>query len=202
MLLFYVYLIAFLVGGTVLLLQFLVGLVGLGGHHDVGSGHEIGGDHDVGHDGHDAHPDHGENGDHATAWFVGLLSFRTVVAALAFFGVGGLAALEAGLDPFLSVCVALAAGVGALLLVASMMRTLGSLRSDGTARIHRAIGLTGTVSLGIPANRGGAGKVTLNLQNRTVEYQAVTQQQELPTGTKVKVVAVLGSDTVEVVPCT
>jgi hypothetical protein len=200
---FYVYLIAFLLGGTVLLLQVLLSLVGLGGHHDAGAGHDFDGGHDAA--GHDAHPDHdGHAGDqeHATAWFVGLLTFRTVVAALAFFGIGGLAALEAGLDPFLSACVALAAGLGAMLLVASLMRALGQLRSDGAVRIHRAVGLTGTVYLGIPGNRAGAGKVTLNLQNRTVEYQAITQQQELPTGTKVKVVAVLGSDTVEVVPCT
>jgi hypothetical protein len=211
---FYVYLIGFLVGGTVLLLQFLLSLVGLGGHHDTGDGHDFhDGGHDAaghdadGHDGHDAHHGHGHGThaagqDSAAAWFVSLLTFRTVVAALTFFGIGGLAALEAGLEPLLSVAVALAAGLGAMLLVASMMRTLGKLRSDGSVRIQRAVGLTGTVYLGIPANRTGTGKVTLNLQNRTVEYQAVTQQQELPTGTKVKVVAVLGSDTVEVVPCT
>jgi hypothetical protein len=216
---FYVYLIAFLVGGTVLLLQFLLSLVGLGGHHDTGEGHDFhdGGDHDAagheagqdadGHDGHDTHHGHGHGTqaagqDSATAWFVGLLTFRTVVAALTFFGIGGLAALEAGLDPLLAVGVAVAAGLGALLLVAHLMRALGTLRSDGAVRIQRAVGVTGTVYLGIPANRTGAGKVTLNLQNRTVEYQAVTPQQELPTGTKIKVVAVLGSDTVEVVSCT
>jgi hypothetical protein len=137
-------------------------------------------------------------------WFVSLLTFRAVVAAVAFFGIGGLAAMEAGLDqvdPLLTGCVAVAAGIGALLLVASLMRTLGKLGADGTVRIHRALGQTGTVYLGIPANKSGAGKVTLNLQNRTVEYQAVTPQQELPTGTKVKVVGVVSSDTVEVVSC-
>jgi hypothetical protein len=211
----YVYLIAFLVGGTVMLLQFVISLFGVAGHSDAGDGHDFhdggghdGDGHDVGHegDGQDAHAGHGHGThaagqDSAAAWFASLLTFRTVVAALTFFGIGGLAALEARLDPVLSVGVALAAGVGALLLVATLMRSLGKLRSDGSARIQRAVGLTGTVYLGIPGNRTGTGKVTLNLQNRTVEYQAVTQQQELPTGTKVKVVAVLGSDTVEVVSC-
>jgi hypothetical protein len=203
---FYVYLIALLVGGTVLLLQFLLGLLGMGDHHDASSGsdfHDVGGHDMPGHDvgGHDAHA-HDAGHDSYITWFASVLTFRTVVAAIAFFGVGGLSAIEAGLDPLLAGAVALAAGLGALLLVASLMRALGNLRSDGTVRIHRAVGQTGTVYLGIPANKAGAGKVTLNLQNRTVEYQAITRQQELPTGTKVKVVGVVSSDTVEVVPCT
>jgi hypothetical protein len=36
------------------------------------------------------------------------------------------------------------------------------------------------------------------LQNRTVEYQAMTAGSELPTGAQVKIVAVVNSDTVEV----
>ena len=46
------------------------------------------------------------------------------------------------------------------------------------------------------------GKVTLSLQNRTVEYQAMTSRQELPTGAKVVVVGVISPDTVEVLPAT
>ena len=42
----------------------------------------------------------------------------------------------------------------------------------------------------LPAQQTGAGKVTLNLQNRTVEYQAQTPYQQLPTGSKVVVTAV------------
>ena len=52
--------------------------------------------------------------------------------------------------------------------------------------------------LRIPGAKAGAGKVHLMLQNRTVEYQAVTAGAELPTGAPVKVVAVVNSDTVEV----
>ena len=36
------------------------------------------------------------------------------------------------------------------------------------------------------------------LQNRTVEYQAITSGDELATGRPIKVVAVVNSDTVEV----
>jgi hypothetical protein len=76
-----------------------------------------------------------------------------------------------------------------------MMQALYRLKADGTVRIDRAIGRTGTVYLTVPANRSGLGKVLLNLQNRTVEYQAMTPHQALPTGTPVVVQAVINSDT-------
>jgi hypothetical protein len=198
-----VYTACAVLGGTLLVCQFLMTLLGLGHHHEFGGadGHDVGG-HDVG--GHDAHAggEHHEVGhDQETAGHIKLLTFRTVVAALTFFGLGGRAAEAAGTgNPALSFAVALAAGAGALFLVAWLMRTLQGLRSDGTVRIHRAVGLAGTVYLPIPGHRAGPGKVHLNLQNRTVEYQAVTAQGPLPAGAKVTVVAVVGSDTVEVIP--
>jgi hypothetical protein len=177
-----------LLGGTLLACQFLMSLLGLGHHHDIG-GHDV---HDVGH--HDAEHDA------STSWLVGVLTFRTVVAALTFFGLAGRAATAAELPAESAFGLALAAGAGALFLVAWLMRWLYGLKAEGTVRIHRALGQNGTVYLSIPGRRGGAGKVHLNLQNRTVEYQAVTANEPLATGTQVQVVAVVNSDTVEVIP--
>jgi hypothetical protein len=205
-----VFLVCFLAGGTIMVCQFLLSLVGLGGHHDVGGDvhdvggpdlHDVGG-HEVGHDaGHDAqgHGDeHGQGG--GSNWLVGVLTFRTVVAALTFFGLAGLAALQAQLHPLVSLAVAVAAGGGAMFLVAYVMRSLARLHAEGTARIERAVGKSGTVYLTVPGHKAGAGKVQLNLQNRTVEYQAVTSYEALPNGTKIVVTAVLSRDTVEVAP--
>jgi membrane protein implicated in regulation of membrane protease activity len=197
-----VYLVCFLVGGTVMVCQFLLSLFGLGGHHDVGDGHDVGhdfhaGDHDTAHDAHG----HDQLHDAAQNWFVGVLTFRTITAALTFFGLGGLATVKSEmLGAGWSAAVAAAAGLGALFLVAWIMRSLSRLQSEGTARIERAVGQSGTVYLTVPGNKTGLGKVQLNLQNRTVEYQAVTPQQTLPTGTKIVVTAVVGKDTVEVAP--
>jgi hypothetical protein len=189
------YSICAVLGGTVLVCQFLLGLLGMGHHHDLGGfeGHEIGG--------HDGHPGdvHDATHDANAVGFARLLTFRTLVAAVAFFGLGGRAAGAAGFDPATTLALAVAAGGGALLLVAWLMRSLVSLQSDGSVRIGRALGHGGTVYLPIPGNKAGVGKVLLNLQNRTMEYQAVTAQDPLPTGAKVVVVAVLGSDTVEVI---
>jgi hypothetical protein len=190
-----IYLICAIVGGTLLLCQLLFGLLGLGDHHDAGGDHDF---HDSG--SHDGHADQGDHDSHSS-WFVGVLTLRSIVAALTFFGLAGLAStVNLKHEEPLSLAIAVAAGAGALFGVASLMRTLHRLKSDGTVRIDRAVGQSGTVYLTIPAQKAGAGKVTLTLQNRTVEYQALTPHQQLPTGSKVIVTAVLGSDTVEVIP--
>jgi hypothetical protein len=192
------YLVCAVLGGTLLLCQFVMGLLGFGGHHELGGDHDMGADHDMG--GHDAHHDAGQ--DHEHSWLVGVLTFRTLVAALTFFGLGGYLAMthEDLNTPALSLGIALSAGGGALFLVAWLMRSLARLQAEGTVRIDRSVGKTGTVYLPVPGEKAGVGKVHLNLQNRTVEYQAVTAKDQIPTGSKVVVVGVISPDTVEVAP--
>ena len=105
---------------------------------------------------------------------------------------------SSGANEWSALGIAVASGILALYLVAALMRSLHSLRADGTARIERAVGRAATVYLRVPGSRAGTGKIQMNLQNRTVELQAVTAGAELPTGSQVKVVAVVNSDTVEV----
>jgi membrane protein implicated in regulation of membrane protease activity len=197
-----IFLVCAIVGGTLLVCQFLLGLLGFG-HHEIG-GHDFQADaphdfsHDAGHT-HDSDHEHEHNHGYST-WFTGVLTFRSVVAALTFFGLAGMAAITQGLNQQTSLLIALAAGAGALFLVAFVMRSLSRLRADGTARIDRAVGTTGTVYLSIPGHKAGTGKVHLKLQNRIVEYQAVTALDDLPTGSLVVVVSVSGPGTVEVAP--
>jgi membrane protein implicated in regulation of membrane protease activity len=183
------YLISAIIGSTLLLCQFLFTVLGIGdddggGDHDADGGHDHGGHHGL----------HGGN------WFVGVLTFRTVVAALAFFGLAGLAGSAKGLAPPLTLAVAIAAGVAIMFVIAFLMRSLHRLNADGSVRIEKAVGQPGVVYLRIPGHKAGAGKVHLNLQNRTVECQAVTAHDELATGSAVVVVAVVNHDTVEVAP--
>ena len=77
-------------------------------------------------------------------------------------------------------------------------RATSRLRADGTVRIDHAVGLPGTVYLGIPGEGRGWGKIQLMLQNRTMEYEASTPAQPLPTGTQIVVTRVVGPDRVEV----
>jgi hypothetical protein len=189
-------------GGALMVCQFLASLLGLGGEHGAAGGHDVGHDfgHDAGHVGHhDTHHDQAEQ-ESSTAWYFGMLGLRALAAALTFFGLSGMAAHYGGLADNHALLIALAGGAVALYVVGAMMRFLAGLKSDGTVRIDRAVGQPGTVYLKIPGRRAGAGKVTLVLQNRIVEYQAVTDQDDLPTGARVQVVAVVSPDTLEVIP--
>jgi hypothetical protein len=147
------------------------------------------GDHEVGHDG-------------AISWFISAFTFRSVVAATTFFGLGGMAGSAEGWNPATTFLIALAAGGGALFMVATLMQTLKRLKSEGTVRMERAVGEGGTVYLPIPGGKAGVGKVLLKLQNRTVECQAITAQADLAVGAKIMVVSLVSPDTVEVVSAT
>lgn len=196
------YLVCAVVGGTVLLCQFVLTLIGIGGESadDFGGhagGAEVGhhfGDHVADHTG-DGH-DHGHG--HGSSWFFGVLSLRTLVAALTFFGLVGMATSSSRMASEMGLGLAVVAGLAAMYVVHWMMLALHKLHAEGTVNVQRAIGKTGTVYLAIPGHKAGTGKVTLAIQKRTMEYQAMTAQDAIPTGARVIVVDVIGSDTVEV----
>lgn len=201
----YLFLFFAVIGGTVLICQFVLTLVGLSGGHDLpddlsadhaGGDMHVGDAHDAAHDGHEAH----ENPAHSSTWLFGVISFRTLVAASTFFGLGGLAAEQGGLNLLAQLAIGGVCGFGAMHGVHWIMKMIGRLGEDGTVRIGRAIGQEGTVYIPIPGGKSKAGKVQLRLQNRLLEYAAVTSADErLPTGTQVKVVGVAG-DVLEVTP--
>lgn len=191
----YAYMVCAVVGGTILFCQFVLTLLGLSDDFaDVPD--DMPDSSDIGHaDGH--HPGDQEH-HHSSTWLFGVITFRTVVAALTFFGLTGLATASSNFPPLTGFLMALVAGGVAMYGLHWMMQSLHKLRADGTARIDRAVGTVGTVYLRIPGRNAGAGKIHLNLQNRTVEYDALTADDDLPAGARIVVISVVGPDTVSV----
>jgi len=190
----YVYCAA--IGGALLAIQLLLSLLGFVEHDTLEDGHGLDLHDATGSEG-ELHSDHLERGGD---WFVGILSLRSIVAALAVFGLMGLG-LDRQFDPpkpAATFLMALAAGGGMMYAVGWTLRSLYRLRSDGTVRIERAVGLSGSTYLRIPGNKSGTGKVTLRIQERIMEYSAMTAGDEIPTGTAVVVRSVLGPGIVEV----
>ena len=180
-----------------MLCQFALSLLGLGGDHDLGMdvAHDVGGmDHaDIHGGGDDAH--HGSTG------FFKVLSFRSVVAALTFFGLGGMAAATSEHFASMSLPIGLVSGVLAMVVVAWLMRLLHTLNEEGNVHIEGAVGSLATVYLTIPPHDEGAGKVTVSFQGRTMEFQAVSNEPEpLKTGSPVVVLSIVGPGIVEVGP--
>ena len=187
------------IGGTVFVIQFVLAVIGAGGDEldlgtDVPDGLDIPDDLDLPDDVSDV-------SDHGSTWLFGVISFRTVIAALTFFGLAGLAALEGQLSHPISILVALGAGAGAMYGVHYLMQMLYRLRHDGTVHIRRTVGQRGTVYIPVPPNKSGQGKIQIRTQGRIMEYAAKTSSPEkLRTGTAVEVVSVLTPTILEVEP--
>ncbi len=203
--------LAAIIGGTVLVFQFVLMLFGMGGDGgdlagadggDISISGDVGGD--IGGDVAGDHPTWNEAADadlgHPGApWFYEALSLRTLSAAVTFFGLAGKTAMAYDYSPLGSLVLASVAGLAAMYIVYWLFKQVYKLQHAGTENIRNAIGASAVVYVPIPGKRVGAGKVTFRLQNRLVEYQAVTEDENrLATGEKVVVVAIVNSDTVRV----
>ncbi len=195
------YLLCAVIGGTILICQFVLTLVGLGGDHGVDFSHDLAHDFsaDAGHDSgaggaHDADGNDHAHTEHGSSWLFAVISFRTLVAAITFFGLIGSAARQLDQPVGVQLLLAIAAGLGAMYGVHWLIRSIGRLGEDATMRVKSALGQEGTVYVPIAGDKAAAGKIQLRMQNRLVEYEAVTGfPQRLATGTKVRVVGLAGN---------
>jgi hypothetical protein len=207
MLLSWLYLMAAVLGGTILICQFVLALFGLGHDgadfaHHAGDFHGAGGSHlgDSlhGHSADSSHP--GSDGQHPDSTHLfAVVSFKTLVAAAAFFGITGFSTLKAGFPVTTTLVLSVVAGTLAMYGMYWLLGLITRFDSEGNEQIVNAVGQSATVYVPIPATGRGAGKVQLSMQNRIVEYQAVTDANEvLKTGESVVVVGIKSDDTVEV----
>ncbi len=188
------YFICALFGGTMMILQLAMMLLGAGGDMDGGDGGDAG---DAGGD--DGGGDADSGGEHSeTTDIFRMLSIRTVIAGFAFFGLGGMAGLIATNNQPLSLLFAFGAGLVAIYIVYYIYASMVRLRSDGSISDRTLVGSVGNVYLRIPAEGAGAGKVLVVQQDRTMEYEAITAGPELKSGTPVVVIRVVSPTTVEV----
>ena len=165
-------------GGTVILGQTGLNLFGLGGDADVDP------DMDV---------DALDGGDS-----LNFLSIRALAGFLTFFGLIGWTGTNYGWSPAVTVLAALASGASVMVMIAMMMRFFQRMGASGNVRTEQAVGRTAQVYLRIPGEKAGRGKVTLKLQGRSVEFEAVTSGPELPSGSECRLVRQISESTFEV----
>jgi hypothetical protein len=201
-----VYFICAVFGGTLMVLQLVMMIVGVGDtdSSDFDSGGDVGGD-SIG----DADSDgvSGTDGDSSiaghshTADIFKVLSIRTIIAGITFFGLGGLAGLTGGMSKPVSVILAISSSLIAIYFVYYLYLSVANLKSDGSISSKTLVGSFGNVYIKIPASGTGIGKVLVNQQERTMEYEAMTAGNELKAGTPIVVVCIVSPTTVEVKSC-
>jgi membrane protein implicated in regulation of membrane protease activity len=126
------------------------------------------------------------------------LKVLTLRGALVFLAIGSWTAflLIGSLDIWLALVLGIVAGIIAAYVQALAFRATLKLESAGNMNYENAVGKTGTVYLRIPKNRSGKGKISLIIQDRLVEVDAVTEEAEdLMPKTTVEVVRLLDSAT-------
>lgn len=179
---------------VILVIQTILMLLGLGHEGDMDVDHDVDVDHDFDTDHSVGHEDIGAQ--HALG--LRMLSVRGIVAFMAVCGWVGVFMLDIGAGNTWSVIAAVIAGFLAMLLVAVFMRMMTRMQQAGNVDPHNAVGKTGEVY--IPIVAGQKGKVSLVVQERLTEMDAVSTDGDLKTGQQVRVVRVTEGNLLVVEP--
>ena len=173
-----------LVAGIVCVVLMILAMIGMDHHDSVDA---IGATDAA--DGHD-----GDSGG-------GIFSVKPLTGFFLGFGWAGGLALDAGLPFIAALACALAAGGAIMAVIVLMFRAILAMRSDGTVRISDTVGSVGTVYISLPPAKAAGGQVVVNFKGRQETYGALcASERPIPSGDKVKVVAVVDSRTLLVEP--
>lgn len=118
-----------------------------------------------------------------------LFTLQSIVAFMTVFGWSAIASITSGAATTLSVLLGIAFGLVAMFAIAKLVQVSSKLTENGTVNLKNAIGETGKVYIPIPSRGKGEGKLTMYLQGRYMECDAVTDDENiLSTGTAVRIV--------------
>lgn len=128
-----------------------------------------------------------------TGGAMSLFSIRSLVNFFVGFGWAGVTFVNSIHQAWLLYFVAIANGLCFAYAYIFARRYLLRLERNGAMRITDCIGKDGNVYLRIPAAGKGKGKVQLSINGSIHELDAITDGDEIKTGTQVKVVSVEGN---------
>lgn len=122
------------------------------------------------------------------------ISIKNLIGFFTIFSWTGIACTAAGLNPILTVVIAVVAGLIMMLLMGLLIYYMGILAEDGSMKMEDAIGKTATVYLTIPAKRSAQGKVQLTLHGFQTLDAVTDDAEELKNGNMVKVVDIINHE--------
>lgn len=188
-----------------LIIQLVLQLIGIGGDNGTGQGMDAAGQGmDASGQADAASTDYnaadsgvGESTGSDFVSALGTLHIFTFQGFVAFFSISGwtgLLFLRTGIPEIMALLLAFLCGIAAMVGLAYLMRSLMKLQSDGTIRLRNALGAHGEVYLRIPAANSGKGQVSIMIQERYREFDAITYSEEpIPTGTVVRVTDIISN---------
>lgn len=120
-----------------------------------------------------------------------LFSLRSIVAFLLFFGWTGVMVLRSGGSTSRAITLGAIAGTIAMIIIAYLLYQMYKMEESGTVSLISTVGKEAEVYIPIPSKLNGKGKVHVQVENKMMELVAVTNNEKITTGTKVKVLDVL-----------
>jgi membrane protein implicated in regulation of membrane protease activity len=134
---------------------------------------------------------------------IGGLKILTIRGILAFISMGAWTAylLVNWMHPLIASAIGIVVGAISAYLLALAFRATYRLESSGNLDYANAIGQIGTVYIRVPKSKIGKGKITLTIQERYIEVDAMTEwDQDLMPKTIVEVIGIEDTTTLIVKP--
>lgn len=128
----------------------------------------------------------------------GYFTFRNLVNFMLGYGWGGVILHDSISNSMWLQVAAMAVGLLFVIIFLFILRQVLKLSTDKTFRLEESVGLVADTYLRIPAGKNGSGKVMVSVRGSLHEIEAVTEGEAIPTGAKVRVVKVIGSELLEV----
>ena len=122
------------------------------------------------------------------------ITLKNFIAFFTIFGWTGITCLDAGLGNGMTLFLSIIAGTLMMLLMATLFYFISKLVESGTMKFDSAVGKTATVYLRIPAKKSGAGKIQVNIQGLKTLDAMTNSQEDIKSGSMVKIVAVEAGD--------
>lgn len=163
-----------LVASAVFLVQAVLTMIGMDMHADM--------DVDI--------PD-GDTMD--TGGAVSLFSIRSLVNFFVGFGWAGVTFIGMGMPVWLVYVIAVVVGLAFAYLYIFMRRKMMKMEHNGAFKIADCIGLEADVYLRVPANKSGRGKVQVSVNGSVQELDAMTDGEELKSGSHIRIIGAEGS---------
>lgn len=162
-------------------IQLILELLGLGADHG-----SFDGDSSQGLDSFSIDHDAGGFFDHFT-----FFSVRNLIYFFMMFGWTGLACSKGELPIWLSIIIAIFAGLLTMIILGWIFYTFSKLTESGNTKITSAVGKVGTVYISVPEKRSGTGVIQLVMQGATQEINAMTDGEKIDVNKSVKVTEIL-----------
>ncbi len=126
-----------------------------------------------------------------------IFTLQGLVAFFTMFSWSALAGISQGVQSVKAILIGIVMGFVLMYIVALIIKYSKRLSEDGTFDMRDTLGHQAVVYIPIPPQNSGAGKVNISINNRFIEYSAVTEEKRtIKTGESVRITDIVNDSVV------